>query len=257
MEDFVNKFNILFADFTAYKIPTLSKKISKDWKVDVDFENYSHEFNIDRLLGFHDEDNGLNFMGFSTGGDWEFPVFSLFYWDGKDIRLYTPTDGNPWNTDTNRAFGNDAVADFKNIKKRWPEKLDDIEYTDDFLDKIDLQFDKNLVLEDIKKRLILKEDKPAKKKSKEAKIAKEAKITVPDRLSNMPFYGLMDEAYEEFWAYVAFVKLLWNTDQRDKAEITCDWAKELSDASIGWALDEWGTLEEAQRNMDYEVDHWN
>ena len=38
-------------------------------------------------------------------------MFFIIYWDGKKLRAYVPTDGNPWNTDTKEAYGNDEEKD--------------------------------------------------------------------------------------------------------------------------------------------------
>jgi hypothetical protein len=52
-----------------------------------------------------------------AGGDWEYPVYFILYWDGTHLRAYMPTKGNRWNTDSKEAYGNDADADASNIRK--------------------------------------------------------------------------------------------------------------------------------------------
>lgn len=49
-----------------------------------------------------------------AGGDWELPVH-YFVYKNKEGKLssYVPTKGNTFNKDTNQAFGNDGVADYK------------------------------------------------------------------------------------------------------------------------------------------------
>lgn len=76
---------------------------------------------LNQLLGFNTfkiDNKDFVFLGFMAGGDWEVPVHFIIYWDGKKLRGYIPTDGNPWNTDTKEAYGNDEESDKKNIKKR-------------------------------------------------------------------------------------------------------------------------------------------
>lgn len=102
-------------------------KVKKDIKVDFDLENVADtdfDFGPEGLMGYRTEPNGLTYCGMAAGGDWEHPVYWLVYWDGRSLRGYVPTDGNPWNTDTKRAYGNDEVADGINAHKRWPELYD-------------------------------------------------------------------------------------------------------------------------------------
>lgn len=103
----------------------LCNLLRKDVKVRFDGENFDAERGFsnsgEHLSGFHTLDNGLTFLGCESGGDWEHPVFFVVYWDGKKIRAYVPTDGNPWNTDTKEAYGNNHGLDFRNAVKRYPE----------------------------------------------------------------------------------------------------------------------------------------
>jgi DNA 3'-phosphatase len=115
--------------FMYYQYRELSSQISKDLKkLNFDFENLSEksgEFSNSDFVGYHELENGLSFLGIMAGGDWETPVFFIIYWDGKALRAYIPTDGNPWNTDTHEAYGNDEDADVKNIRKRYRLSKDD------------------------------------------------------------------------------------------------------------------------------------
>ena len=70
-------------------------------------------------------DNGMSIIGVQCGGDWEYPVYFIIYWDGKSLRGYIPTDGNPWNTDDKIAYGNNAESDAKNVEKRFGIKDQD------------------------------------------------------------------------------------------------------------------------------------
>ena len=51
-------------------------------------------------------------------GDWEVPMYFILYWDGKELRGYIPTEGNPWNTDEKAAYGNNE-SDEQNAMKRF------------------------------------------------------------------------------------------------------------------------------------------
>jgi hypothetical protein len=98
--------------------PTVEKDLSK---VRVANENTLWEEGDDApMLGFHQLDNGLTFLGVQVGGDWESPVFFVLYWDGSKIRGYIPTLGNPWNRTTKQAFGNDEDADREDAKRQFP-----------------------------------------------------------------------------------------------------------------------------------------
>ncbi len=123
--------------------PTVEKDLSK---VEFDTENIDAEDgyyeNHRKVVGYHTLDNGFTFLGVIAGGDWEWPVFFCIYWDGSKLRGYIPTEGNLWNTDTNRAYGNDEESDEENIQKRFPGA-----------DPDDLQLDPDKIIEDLKKRI--------------------------------------------------------------------------------------------------------
>lgn len=92
--------------------------VGKDIKFSTEAENFTmdpHEtFGNDikgkPLVGFHTLENGLTFVGVELGGDGEYPFFTIFYFDGKKIRCYSPSYGNPVNLDTKSAFGNDGYT---------------------------------------------------------------------------------------------------------------------------------------------------
>jgi hypothetical protein len=63
-----------------------------------------------------------------AGGDWEAPLLYVLYWDGRELRGYVPTKGNPFNTDTKTAYGSEhevmdddeaEKAMVKNLKARF------------------------------------------------------------------------------------------------------------------------------------------
>lgn len=55
-------------------------------------------------------ENGLTFYGFEMGGDWEYPVFAICYYDGKKIRFYIPSYGNPVNLDFKTALHSETES---------------------------------------------------------------------------------------------------------------------------------------------------
>lgn len=74
------------------------------------------------LLGYR-QWGDLTFLGGSSGGDWEQPVFWIIYYDGKHLRGYVPKDGNVYNHVTKEALGNDDDADEAFVRKiGWLEK---------------------------------------------------------------------------------------------------------------------------------------
>lgn len=108
-------------------------------KVQFDFENFEVEeghFGPKGLMGYHTLSNGFTFLGCCAGGDWEVPVFFIIYWDGKKLRAYIPTDGNPWNTDMGTAYGSEDWHDYEgqmvgadeNAKKRGWESMEDANF---------------------------------------------------------------------------------------------------------------------------------
>jgi hypothetical protein len=130
--------------------------LGKDIKVDFDLENVAYtadDFGPVGLVGYHREANGFTYCGFAAGGDWEHPVFFLVYWDGRRLRGYVPTDGNPWNTTTKKAYGNDAVADLKNARKRYPGSFEGRDPEDDPVEPGDFDFDAELIRADFRARI--------------------------------------------------------------------------------------------------------
>lgn len=88
---------------------------------EVDHENlefktwcgYKDKDKAEKLLDVHTID-GLTFCGMMTGGDWEEPLFMIFYWDGEKICTYFPRKGNLVNLDAMTAFGSegDELGDY-------------------------------------------------------------------------------------------------------------------------------------------------
>lgn len=118
---------------------SLSAEVVKDLKkVNFDCENVSAdpklaygeatvEGGLENYVGLHTLNNGLSYLGVTAGGDWEYPIFFIIYWDGSKLRGYIPKEGNTWNTKTKSALGNDEEEDAKFLAKRGI-KLDQVKF---------------------------------------------------------------------------------------------------------------------------------
>ena len=118
--------------------------ISNDVKYEFDDENYDYE---GECAGYNTLDNGLTYFGFWSGGDWEYGIFGIVYYDGKKLRAYIPTRGNMVNTRTKIAIGNND---------------DD----DEIIEKYGGNEEPNTdaMIDEIKTRIIVKDDDSTKKK---------------------------------------------------------------------------------------------
>lgn len=202
----------------------LLDKLGKDLKVSFDFENFDIE-------GYRTLPNGMTYLGLQAGGDWEHPVFFIIYWDGKKLRGYVPTEGNPWNTTTKQAYGNDEDADLKNARKRWPDCPDDI---DGWFDR-----DEAEIIKDIQSRILptpkgLPINKQAVLVSTIGKLPK----SMEDRVNDLVYYGDCDEGTELFEETLRLCYMMYGFGDNDKAELLYQWAKEQADASKEWAEQE-------------------
>ena len=155
-------------DRCGYIIRNLSEAVDKDLsKVDFDLENFtcdSKEYKNRYYCGFITLDNGFSYLGCEVGGDWEHPIYFIVYWDGEKLRGYIPKLGNIWNQKIKSAFGNsneDSVS-FISQYKKFPlgfdqSIIDRIKHNEnDYSDFIDLIHDNELIMQDIKARIILK-----------------------------------------------------------------------------------------------------
>lgn len=127
--------NVVPTDADAYS-PLLDTYDDEKMAKDIKFENYVENSIVDEksigakytgksLLGFHTLDNGLTFFGIMGGSDWSWAMFSIFYYDGKRIRAYTPIRGNMVNTDWKSALGLEGEygdVDEDEVQKKY-EKL--------------------------------------------------------------------------------------------------------------------------------------
>lgn len=133
--------------------------LGKDIKVQFDTENIADDesdFGPKKVLGYQTLPSGLTFRGYAAGGDWEHPVFVAVYWDGKKLRGYVPTEGNPWNTTTKRAYGNDVEADLKNARHRWPDLFN----SRDSVESDDFAFDADDIRRDLESHILHRDAEP-------------------------------------------------------------------------------------------------
>ncbi len=164
----------------------LTKTVRTDLsKVNFNNENRSaggkyRNYGVPEIIGYHTLDNGLSYLGVCASGDWEHPVFFMLYWDGSELRGYVPKEGNPWNTDTKAAYGNDEESDPKNLVKRGLTKNKKITFEDIFCGK-EKYFDVKKITEDITKRIVCagcEKIKTAKKVKSELKPSSRKKQTL-------------------------------------------------------------------------------
>lgn len=128
----------------------LTPQVRRDLsKCNFDTENLDEKgsFGRSELVGYHTLPNGFTFNGISAGGDWEIPVFFIIYWDGTQLRGYIPKKGNPWNTTTGYPYGNDDVADGRNLKKRYSNMYVGVKPDD--CDSSIIHCEPDLVIQDI------------------------------------------------------------------------------------------------------------
>lgn len=143
-------------------------KLDKDRKVKFDAENMYIYYGITSI--------GVPYIRVKSGGDWQMPMISYVYYDGKDLRLYVPTKGNPFNRNTMEPFCEDGIEDGQFICKELGIKLgedvevdgevinsDDYADVEDFYEDLSAMFcnadllgiDDNGCLEDFESRLTI------------------------------------------------------------------------------------------------------
>lgn len=122
--------------FFGYKFPfNLGNQISKDLdKVQFDWENSEYEEGECGIKVL----NGWPFLLMWAGGDWEYPVRFIIYWDGKKWRAYIPTEGNVFNKETKSAYGNEYDFGKEEVEDEDIPKFDMDKFTDDILKRIQI-----------------------------------------------------------------------------------------------------------------------
>lgn len=116
------------------------KEIEHDWE-NAEIDPADAYMNC-KITGLQTIDT-LCFLGVTAGGDWETPVFSIFYFDeNKDLRAYIPKKGNVFNFIDKAAFGNNQATDYKASLLAYKVKYEDLENYNDrkMLEDIRLHF---------------------------------------------------------------------------------------------------------------------
>jgi hypothetical protein len=96
----------------------ISAQVTKDLsKINFDFENYelgdANPYGYEETgycsypVGYKVLSNGLPVLFVNAGGDWEYPICFILYWDGKQIRAYIPENGNVFNKKERCAYGSE------------------------------------------------------------------------------------------------------------------------------------------------------
>jgi len=131
VDDFKKKFHEFFDDNTQSEDfgITLSKYSSWHNHINFSFENliadedldedYQIQYLIRDILGFKNIGD-LYFYGFYAGGDWEFPVYNIIFFNEGRLQCYTPYIGNVYNYVTKKAFDNDATDSICGINDKTP-----------------------------------------------------------------------------------------------------------------------------------------
>lgn len=132
-KELYEKFQSDFGNYEKY----LQEEIPKnDFDIEFDWENYEWKGwnrTNEEYLGIQ-ELEGRVFIGCQAGGDWEYPVYFIVFIQNGKWRAYIPKDGNVYNHDTMRAFGNgndyknEINLDLQFLKKLYPNDFRDIEH---------------------------------------------------------------------------------------------------------------------------------
>jgi len=131
--------NLLYSGFPCKLVKDLKK-------VEYDYENFEYKPSMDfeDEYGLKELDNGLVYLACMAGGDWQYPVYFIIYWDGKEFRGYIPSKGNTYNKTTKQAYGEDDEADELDMKKQYGDP------------EADPSFNMYKIKEDIKNRIQIK-----------------------------------------------------------------------------------------------------
>lgn len=188
-------------------------KLRKDLKVEFGFENF--DMVGGKYMGYASVGD-FTFLGLTACDDSEYPVYFIIYWDGKKLRGYVPTDGNPWDTTLKKAYGHNVEANGKNAHKRWPHLFDGSP-----AEIGDFDFDWAAIWGDIKARIL-----PGKQAAKPAK-----KKSLRERIESLVLYGPGCETEELFAATCRLCYQMYGLGEEEHAETLYEWAKEQAEAT--------------------------
>lgn len=105
-----------------FDIENLETGYNPDWVVEMGDPRYHNEGYSNYFCGYHTLPNNLPVLFINAGGDWEFPVCFIIYWDGKSLRGYIPTKGNRFDIKTKCAYDGEVEVEPPNNE----EIIDDI-----------------------------------------------------------------------------------------------------------------------------------
>lgn len=252
----------------------LARAVQADLKVEFDCENTSlspQDFGPEPLMGYRNLGNGLVILGCCAGGDWEFPVYFAVYWDGKKLRAYIPREGNPWNTQTKRAFGNDDEADLRNARQRWPDY-----FTESFDDVVSdcLDFDPKAILKDIRERLLPRPETDSRKPT-DRTTQEGTPLLVPPSISildskdwnallfHRSTVSLHGHPVYYFWSNDSVVRLIllqWDDNQEFKVEhlpTSPLIEKKYSFQAIRMSYQQWVDHVELKKELPFSIEGWS
>ena len=115
--DFKNKIEEFINSNDIYtNLESMSKDIQFDFENISFHQEYEKKFYYQNLTGYKTLPNGFQYYGMWAGGDWEYPVFFILYFDDR-IKVYVPKSGNIYNHETNEAYGNDGEINEDDYKE--------------------------------------------------------------------------------------------------------------------------------------------
>jgi len=82
----------------------LPAQIISDFQSEIKLEDtvaseWDPDTHVPEIKGIHTLPNGMTYFGLLIGGE-AIPIFCIIYWDGENLRGYTPTEGNCYNKKT-------------------------------------------------------------------------------------------------------------------------------------------------------------
>lgn len=140
LEDFKEKVRAVFKnlDFTALLDLDLSK-VEFDWENSTHPDDDGDDCFSNYPVGFKTLKDDFHVCFINAGGDWEFPICFVVYWDGDEIRGYIPKDGNAYDKVKNIAYGNDDSENERGNDKIEQEEVDSDKIIAEVLKEITLK----------------------------------------------------------------------------------------------------------------------
>jgi len=156
LKDYIENFGKGENNWTldSYRLRKDYKMLDKDLKkILFDMENLEisdcefFDINTKELVGFHTLPNGLTYLGVISGGDWEYPLFFIIYFDGSTLRGYIPEEGNVFNKSFKAAYGSECDIESPRDEFKVSDK-NSIRKTFSHIDNVELETTLNLDMEE-------------------------------------------------------------------------------------------------------------